>query len=265
MTTGALLFAFDSEIKYTKLAIECTKRIQKYLDIPVTLITDSKLDTDIFDQQIIVDKPNDINKRYWHDRKDTTTWFNFGRNSALSHTPYDRTLLIDTDYMLNSADLLPMLQSSQPFLCHKHMQNINSSKSEIQTFGVKNTQMWWATVVIFDQSEFSQDVFSAWRMIEQNYQHYANMFGFNSSQFRNDYALSLALLLCNGNTIPTQCEIPWPLFNVEPDIKVSKVNDTWWMEYNMYERGEIRPKKISVTNHDLHILGKSYLEKIYAL
>jgi hypothetical protein len=72
-------------------------------------------------------------------------------------------------------------------------------------------------------------------------------------------------LLCNGNTIPTQCEIPWPLFNVEPDIKVSKVNDTWWMEYNMYERGEIRPKKISVTNHDLHILGKSYLEKIYAL
>jgi len=33
----------------------------------------------------------------------------------------------------------------------------------------------------------------------------------------------------------------------------------------MYESGEIRPKKISVTNHDLHILGKSYLEKIYAL
>ena len=37
MNTGALLFAFDSEIKYTKLAIECAKRIQQYLDIPVSL------------------------------------------------------------------------------------------------------------------------------------------------------------------------------------------------------------------------------------
>ena len=65
MTTGALLFAFDSEIKYTKLAVECAKRIKQYLDIPVTLVTNIKLDTDIFENQILVTKPDGKNKRYF--------------------------------------------------------------------------------------------------------------------------------------------------------------------------------------------------------
>ena len=58
-------------------------------------------------------------------------------------------------------------------------------------------------------------------MVEKNYHHYANIFGFDPRKFRNDFALSIALLLANGNTIPTQCDIPWPLFNVDPDIKVT--------------------------------------------
>ena len=63
MTKGALLFAFDSEINYTKLAVECAKRIKQYLGLPSTLITDRKLDIDIFDQQIIIPKPK-INLSY---------------------------------------------------------------------------------------------------------------------------------------------------------------------------------------------------------
>ena len=62
-----------------------------------------------------------------------------------------------------------------------------------------------------------------------------------------------------------ESEIPYSSFisllkKLDPHYKAPSL-----AEYNMYERGEIRPKKISVTNHDLHILGKSYLEKIYAL
>src|SRR5210317_2000311 len=106
MTVGALLFAFDSEIKYTKLAVECAKRIKQYLGLPSTLITDRKLDTDIFDQQIIVAKPENTNKRFWHDTERTTTWYNFGRHNAIDVTPYDRTLLLDIDYIVNSNTLL---------------------------------------------------------------------------------------------------------------------------------------------------------------
>jgi hypothetical protein len=122
--------------------------------------------------------------------------------------------------------------------------------------------MWWATVVIFDRnSNFTQDVFDVWKMVEQNYQHYANLFGFKSKQYRNDYALSIALLLCNGNVHPQQCELPWPLLNVDTEVEVSNINNTWWIEYTNANR----KKKICVKNHDLHIMCKSYLEKMYAV
>ena len=265
MTVGALLFAFDSEIKYTKLAVECAKRIKQYLDIPVTLVTNIKLDTDIFENQILVTKPDGKNKRYWTDTGEVTSWYNFGRNSAIDLTPYDRTLLIDIDYIVNSDSLLSLLNCTQPFLCHQYIHSANLPKCQIVTLGSKNTQMWWATVVVFDKSVFSQDVFDCWKMVEQNYKHYANLFGFDYNNFRNDFALSIALLLANGNNIPDQCDIPWPLLTAAADIPVTYKDNTWWIEYKVHERGKLIPKKISLKNQDIHVIGKSYLEKIYAL
>ena len=265
MTVGALLFAFDSEIKYTKLAVECAKRIKQYLDIPVTLVTNIKLDTDIFENQILVTKPDGKNKRYWTDTGEVTSWYNFGRNSAIDLTPYDRTLLIDIDYIVNSDSLRSLLNCTQPFLCHQYVHNADLSKCQIITLGSKNTQMWWATVVVFDKSVFSQDVFDCWKMVEQNYKHYANLFGFDYNNFRNDFALSIALLLANGNTIPDQCDIPWPLLTANADIPVTYKDNTWWIEYKVHERGKLIPKKISLKNQDIHVIGKSYLEKIYEL
>jgi len=265
MTVGALLFAFDSEIKYTKLAVECAKRIKQYLDIPVTLVTNIKLDTNIFENQILVTKPDGKNKRYWTDTGEVTSWYNFGRNSAIDLTPYDRTLLIDIDYIVNSDSLRSLLNCTQPFLCHQYVHNADLSKCQIITLGSKNTQMWWATVVVFDKSVFSQDVFDCWKMVEQNYKHYANLFGFDYNNFRNDFALSIALLLANGNTIPDQCDIPWPLLTADADIPVTYKDNTWWIEYKVHERGKLIPKKISLKNQDIHVIGKSYLEKIYEL
>ena len=265
MTVGALLFAFDSEIKYTKLAVECAKRIKQYLDIPVTLVTNIKLDTAIFENQILVTKPDGKNKRYWTDTGEVTSWYNFGRNSAIDLTPYDRTLLIDIDYIVNSDSLRSLLNCTQPFLCHQYVHNADLSKCQIITLGSKNTQMWWATVVVFDKSVFSQDVFDCWKMVEQNYKHYANLFGFDYNNFRNDFALSIALLIANGNTIPDQCDIPWPLLTANADIPVTYKDNTWWIEYKVHERGKLIPKKISLKNQDIHVIGKSYLEKIYEL
>lgn len=262
MTIGALVFAFDSEILYSKLAIECASRIKKHLDIPVTLVTDTPVDTDVFDKQVTVERGNDTNRRFFIDRDASTTWFNFGRYRAMELSPYKRTLLVDSDYMLNNNAILPLLNSRQPFLCHRQVQSINHAKPRIEKFGIKNTHMWWATVVVFDKTNrFTQDVFAVWQMVEENYKHYADLFGFSSKQFRNDYALSIALLLCNGNLHPTQCEIPWPLLNVDTDIEVSNISDTWWIDYT----DKNKKKKISVRNHDLHIMCKSYLEKLYGI
>jgi hypothetical protein len=262
MTVGALIFAFDSEISYTSLAVECASRVIKYLDIPVTLVSDKRVDTDVFEKQIIVERGADTNRRFFVDRQESTTWFNFGRYQAFKLSPYTRTLLLDSDYMINNDTLVPFLKGTQPFLCHRSVQSVHHARSRIDKFGTKNTNMWWATVVVFDKSNsFTKDVFTVWQMVEENYRHYAELFGFNARQFRNDYALSIALLLCNGNLHPAQCEIPWPLLNVDTDVRVSHIDNTWWIGYHDKNKN----KRICVKNKDLHVMCKSYLEELYAI
>ena len=97
MNAGALLYAFDSDIKYTKIAVECAVRIQKHLNIPVSIVTDKELNNSVFDHEIIVDKPVTKNYKYWEDTDQTTAWYNAGRSGAIDVTPYGRTLLVDID------------------------------------------------------------------------------------------------------------------------------------------------------------------------
>ena len=139
------------------------------------------------------------------------------------------------------------------FLAHKTVLPV-THHTITETFGLHKNSMWWATVVVFNKSKFSCDVFALWKMVESNYQHYANVFQFDARKFRNDYALSIALLVANGNTIPEHCEIPWPLVNVDPAIQVEIANDKWKIDERFY-----------TVNQDLHIMGKSYLEQIYAV
>ena len=112
MTVGALLYAFNSDINYTKIALECAKRIREYLDIPVSIVTDQPLNNSTFDKEIIVSKPAIKNYKYWQDTDKTTLWHNAGRSGSLEVTPYERTLLVDIDYMINSAVLKNLLNST---------------------------------------------------------------------------------------------------------------------------------------------------------
>jgi len=251
--TGALLYAFDSDIKYTKIAVECAKRIHQYLDIPVSLVTDETINETVFDQVLVVGKPATKNYRYWQDTDTTTEWYNSGRSGALDVSPYDKTLLVDIDYMINSSVLGNLLTSKQSFFAHKAVMPI-TKKVKTEMLGQNKIDMWWATVVVFDRSQFTQDVFALWKMVEQNYQHYANVFQFDSRKFRNDFALSIALLVANGNKQPEHCNIPWPLINVDPAVSVNLKGDKWTID-----------KKFYTVNQDLHIMGKSYLERLYAV
>ena len=101
-------------------------------------------------------------------------------------------------------------------------------------------------------------------MIEQNYDHYANLFHFSARPFRNDYAVSMALLLVNGGEYP-DCAIPYPLINVPDSCNIELDEDTWKLEYTLYENEQLKPKRITVKDQDLHIMGKRNLETLLEL
>ena len=116
MTRGAILFAFNSpKYDYYAMAEHTAKRINHFLDMPVTIVTDesslaSKTDYE-FDKTVIIE-PDRTNRRDWG------IWINKGRYQAYELSPYDETLLLDVDYMVNSNKLLTCFELYDDFFCH---------------------------------------------------------------------------------------------------------------------------------------------------
>lgn len=258
MTAGIVLFAHGSgTIDYGALAVACAQRCRRFLDLPIAVVTDQDLDTSHFDH-VINGSAQSGGQRHWPGTGITQEWFNVGRSRAYELTPFDTTLLIDSDYRVSSDQLLTLAASPRPFLCHRRHMDLPDARVKSTTVGKTRTPMAWATVVKFDRGEISSNIFQAWQMIQENYQHYAAMFGFRSRPFRNDYALTLALLLMSGNRILQDVEIPWPLINVTPGHDLD-LDDRVSMTYRTMIDREQKDRRISMTGLDLHVMDKRFL------
>ena len=262
MTRGVLLFATDTDTRrYTDLARYCAKQVKRYLDLPVTLVTNVAISDPLFDR-VIVQEAVLAQQRTMGKTGHTETWKNFNRYRAYELSPYDETILLDSDYIVNSTKLLQLFEFGSDFMCHKHRRYLGShTAGSVETFGRMN-QMYWATVVYFNRSEITQNIFQVWRMIQDNYEHYSRIYGFNPSQYRNDYAITIALNTCYGHIIPPEVEIPFKLMNVEFDTAVTKKLDTYELTFTRLVAGEHKPYRITTKNQDLHILNKNALAQI---
>ena len=125
MSKGVLLFAFNNEsINYIKQAIFCAERVKKYLDLPVSVVTDFKLsdsETKHFDKIISLDS-NKTNKKAYRDgslSKRVLSFNNFGRESSYDLSPYDETIVMDTDYIVANEKLLNCFIQQKDLLLYK--------------------------------------------------------------------------------------------------------------------------------------------------
>jgi hypothetical protein len=267
MTTGALIFAFNNEkTDYVKMATWSAERIRRWLKIPVTLVTDAT-DPGLSKhfEMVINVAAQTGGSRYFDDYEDTVSWHNAGRTDAYSLSPYDCTLVLDSDYVVCGDQLKQVLEAPQDFLAHKDA--IDFSRPErpfLDTFGRNKFPMWWATVMMFRKSNTAQYIFDCMSMIKQNYQHYRDLYGITEHNYRNDYALSIALGIVSGHTLKVD-SIPWPLMSVLPDTELTKSSyndvDIWNMKY-MNQDG--KPRTVSVSGQDFHAMGKKYLEDVIA-
>jgi hypothetical protein len=109
MTVGAIIFAQNNGgIDYVKLANFTASKVKQHLGIPVSLITDSSkwllsnFPDHNFDQ--VIDLPKDTNNqtKKFSDGKLSSKmleWKNLSRNQVYNLTPYDKTLVLDSDYI----------------------------------------------------------------------------------------------------------------------------------------------------------------------
>jgi hypothetical protein len=266
MNRGAILFAFNSpKFDYYKMAVATAKRVNHFLNIPVTVVTDeSSISNDPyqFDKTIIVE-PDKSNKRDWG------MWINKGRYQAYELSPYEETLLLDTDYMVNSNKTLDIFKYYDDFCCHNKTNFLMQPGLPQELLSAHSFETLWATVVAFKKTPRAKQIFECLELVQKNFNHYADLHGFVNGTYRNDYALTLALRIVNGHTDNKQDIIPWSLVHMgQKNVHIYRNNDDefnteYTIIYDNHQRGKIKKEYITIKDFDFHVMNKdNFLELI---
>lgn len=249
MTTGALIFAHNNGvIDYESMAQWSAKNIQRHLGIPTKIITQSCAES---------------NSRWFGDFDQHVPWHNLSRVTAYEASPWDRTLVLDADYVVASDQLAVILEGSQSFSCFRTCFDVTGGNdfAGLDSFGDVAMPMWWATVMCFDKCQHSRLIFDAMTMIRDNWTHYRNIYKISQATYRNDHALSIALTLVNGHVIDIP-SIPWSMATVMPEHKLEQVDqDHYRVEFVSQDQ---RAKWIWLRQQDFHAMGKKHLGAIVA-
>lgn len=264
MTTGALIFAYNNErTDYVEMARWSARNIRRHLGIPTALITNAEISADADFDVVIHSKQNAGTTRYFQDYEQTLTWNNLSRPDSYDVSPWDRTLLLDADYVVAGNQLSVLLDADSDLMCHRGAYNIATGDmlDELNVFGQHRLPMWWATVIMFQKSNRARFVFDSMKMVRDNWKHYRDLYGINNRTYRNDFALSIAIGIVSGHTNRFD-DIPWQLATVMPDTMISRTEldgDSYIFEWVDAAQ---QIKYTMFRGMDFHAMGKRTLGEI---
>lgn len=241
-----ILYSESAQIDYKRLSDTCARLAEKHLSVPACVI------------KIEPAQRNYRTFRYPNGELEGTEWNNIGRYSAYDLSPYDETILLDCDYIVQCSNLMQYFGCDHDFLCHNTSWDVTGNN--VFKHDLYMTQNWfemrWATVVYFKKSEHAQRIFDAWRMVYENYAYYANLFGFNKAPFRNDFALSIAHQICSGYTNTGTFNYALPALS-SSDSVLDYNRRRWLLKYEYKQSHNV----IRYTG-DLHVMNKRSLLEI---
>jgi hypothetical protein len=243
---------------------------KKHLKVSVSLVTDKftvdwmkdsqiyNIANRIFEHIIIVEKPQTNNSRKLHDGTDSVLvpFINSNRSSAWELTPYDRTLLVDSDFLIFSNRLSEYWNVDSDLMIGESIKDIYNDNRVgyhdryISDVGIK---LYWATTVMFTKNANTKIFFDLVKHIKDNYQYYADTYRFDSKQFRNDIAFSIAKHILNGFKQNNTEDLPPVLTLLDKDILYSVDKKLTLL---------VSPKldsnfcAASVTGIDIHVMNK---------
>jgi hypothetical protein len=276
MTQGIFILAFNNEqIDYVQIAIYAAKQAKHYLNKPVSLITDSKqyvLDTypedaDIFDS-IIEASDNSVQKKAFYDGTDkqsTLTWKNASRSNCYELSPYDETLVIDSDYIINSSFLSYVWDQPHDFLIYDKYNDLSNwrNTAEFDYVSEYSINFYWATVFFFRKTEKTEAFFTLVDSIKRNWVYYVRLYQLPSERFRNDFAFSIAIHMLDGfANSDFAVGIANKLYYVlDRDILVKHESPKMWL---LVEKQSLKDGYIGVKveNLDVHVMNKHSLVRV---
>lgn len=252
---GALLFAFNNDtVDYFEMANYTAKRINKFLNLPVSVVTDSNTNlsqySHTFDNVFVQDSDKS-------NIKNNKIWINKGRYKAFELSPYTETLLLDTDYMVNSNQLSTVFDLYDDFMCHESTGFVLNTDAPQENISSTSFRTLWATVMFFKKTQRVKQLFQCMKMVQENYMHYVNLYNMQSTMYRNDYSLTIALRIVNGQSEVNQDYIPWKLKHVSSDVSINRIDDTKYIAFkDVNVQSKIKTNYCYLNDVDFHCLDK---------
>jgi hypothetical protein len=272
MTKGILIYAHNNRtVDYALIAIISGGLAKKHLCQPVSLVTDQAtvnwmIESKIYDRAqtifehiFVVSRPGSNNSRGLHDgtERSVVQFINTNRDSAYDITPYQRTLLIDADFLVFSNRLTEYWDIDSNVMIGESINDIYNHQRlgyhdrYVSDVGIK---LYWATTVMFTKNTYSKMFFDLVRHVKDNYQYYADTYRFNSKQYRNDIAFSIAKHVLNGFEQDATGCLPPVLTLLDRDVLHSVDADK--LTLLVSPKLDANYCAASIQNIDIHIMNK---------
>ena len=272
MKQGIIVFAHNNrKIDYARIAIVAGSLAKKNLGKPVSLITDqSTVDwleqsgaydraKKLFDQIILTERPQDEQQRVLRDgiNKDSVPFNNSNRPSIWELTPYDRTLLIDSDYFTLTDNLNEYWDVDDDLLiCHDYNDIFGKERTGYHDVYLSDTgiKLLWATTVMFTKNSHTRVFFELVNYVRKNYKLFSDIYRFDNRLYRNDISFSIAYHILNGFEQAQNYKLP-PVFSITDKDMLYSVD-----EYGFTVLAAINGNEnyipARIRNKDVHIMNK---------
>lgn len=204
---GIVILASNTpETDYVSMAESTAKHASNTLQLPYTVID--------------VNNQDSRNTRHCIDTNEYVQWNNTGRHSVFDLSPYEETLVIDADYLVNTRNLLSIFDLKWDYLLSKNYTTIG----EPITNDINNTKFkyLWATCFVFRKTNTTRLFFNMVKRIQNNWGYYRLLYNIDARNFRNDIAFTLADSILSGYSI-SKNTLPYTLNHVTiPNVSIKK-------------------------------------------
>ena len=275
---GTCFFAYNNnKIDYIKLAHFAAAHVKRNMKNNSTcLITDSgtfaylkdsidsKMHEYCFDTVVISDVAHESNPRRHFDSPWTefsVQFSNSNKHDIFTLSPFEKTMLVDTDYFIMNDFYDYVFDSDIPLAMHKYARYLEHqapymNEQQLSEAGIHH---WWSTAVYFDKSNEAQIFFDTWEHVKDNWDYYHLLYQFPPGLFRTDFCVSIAAHILNGfnenNFVHDFGGEPLISMDQKDDlVEVKDWNDLVLLSHNRKEQWKnILTRQ---TNTNLHMMNK---------
>lgn len=275
MTKGVVLIACNnSEIDYIKQANFLASRISKYMNLPTTLITDNveyleeNYKKHNFEKVVEIPTPKSFSYKKYFDgifSKKQLEFKNSSRSNVYDLSPYDETLLLDTDFIISNDLLCSCFEQTKDFLIYKDAFDFAGWRdpNEFKFISEIGPDFYWATCVFFRKTEENKIFFNLVSHIKDYYSHYRNLYKLNTNVFRNDHAFSIAIHIMNGYTENSFAgKMPGTMYYITDRDLLLEMHDDNFLMLVQKENDSNQYVPVRVKGSNVHIMNKYSLNRI---